>query len=123
MTPTGPGQAAAPRRRWRSAVPRPHRLGPLMLSDDEQADIRAAAQRSGLSPGAAARHDLPATPFAARDQIVELLQARLQLARIAALLPNAHAVEVLPELTRASRRLEHAANTLVRHAFRTADPK
>lgn len=121
-----PVPPAPRRRRRRAARARSHSLGPLKLSAGELADIRAAAARAGMSPGAyaahtvttTARHALVLLPATDRERIAELLHARIELARIATLLPTADAHTVLPALTRAARRIEQAADALTCHASR-----
>ncbi|MEV3986908.1 hypothetical protein [Nonomuraea sp. NPDC049758] len=124
MTPfSAPTAAPRQRRRRRAATTRPHRLGPLKLSDAERADVYAAAARAGMSPGsyaahvavAAARQELLVLPVADRDRIAELIHARVEFARTAALLPAAEAHALLPALTQAARRVEAAADAIARH--------
>ncbi|MGR6924323.1 hypothetical protein ACU635_59535 [[Actinomadura] parvosata] len=128
MTPiSAPAPASRQRRRRRTTTTRPHRLGPLKLSDAERADVYAAAARAGMSPGsyaahvavAAARQELLVLPLADRDRIAELIHARVELARTAALLPARDAHTLLPALTQAARRVEAAADAISRHPAAT----
>lgn len=126
---SAPAAAPRQRRRRRATTTRPHRLGPLKLSDAERADLYAATSRAGMSPGsyaahvavAAARQELLVLPLADRDRIAELIHARVELARTAALLPADEAHVLLPVLTRAARRVEAAADAIARHP--SAAPK
>jgi hypothetical protein len=125
--PAPPPPPPVPRRRRRRAARlRSHTLGLFKLTDGELADIRAAAASAGMTPGAyaahtvttTARHALILLPATDRERLAELLHARIELARIATLLPDAEAHTVLPELTRAARRIEQAADAIARHASR-----
>lgn len=83
-------------RRRRSKVARPHRVGPLRLSDDEQAVITVAATLAKESPGAyiaaaalaVARGEIAPLPIDERERLRELMRARGQLTAILADLPR-----------------------------------
>ncbi|SEH03448.1 hypothetical protein SAMN05444920_1378 [Nonomuraea solani] len=68
---------------------------------------------------AAARQELLVLPVADRDRITELIHARVELARTAALLPATDAHTLLPALTRAAQRVEAAADAIARHPAAT----
>ncbi|MFD0737570.1 hypothetical protein [Planotetraspora mira] len=77
------------RRRERQAVPRPY-VVKFVLTEQEYADFRAAAERLGLAQGAyaaeaslaAARMANPPMPDPFREALVELMQASGQVRRI-----------------------------------------
>ncbi|MFI0418375.1 hypothetical protein [Spongiactinospora sp. 9N601] len=113
MLPAVPRLPRTQRRRRRAATARPHQVG-FKLSDDEHADVSTATEPTGPAVGAyaaqvvtvAARQEPLVLPVADRDRIAELIQARAELARAAALLTAAERDAVLPVLTRAARRIE-----------------
>ncbi|GAA1276695.1 hypothetical protein Psi02_00300 [Planotetraspora silvatica] len=77
------------RRRERQAVPRPY-VVKFVLTEQEYADFRAAAERLGLAQGAyaaeaslaAARMANPPMPDPLREALIELMQASGQVRRI-----------------------------------------
>ena len=84
-------QVFPPQRRLarRNDEPRPHRLN-LRLGDDERAAIEAGAQLSGLTPTsyaakmavAVAMGTLTPIPTTTREELRELVEARVALTRI-----------------------------------------
>ncbi|MCT9934957.1 hypothetical protein N5079_32595 [Planotetraspora sp. A-T 1434] len=87
------------RRRERQAVPRPY-VVKFVLTAEEYADFRRAAQRLGLAHGAyaaeaalaAARMVNPPTPDPLREALIELMHASGQVRRIGVNLNQAVAV-------------------------------
>jgi hypothetical protein len=125
-------------RRPKDGARRPFKVGPLALSAAELADVRRAAARAGLAPGAyaaqvvvaVARQEITVLPTDVRALLLELVQARAELGAVGALLRAAGerpgtpapieagteaAVEedtVAVRLRHAMRRLEDAADAL-----------
>lgn len=109
-------------RRARSPSRRDHTLGPLRFSTEEITAIQLAAERAGrLAPGAwaatmlvaVARQELVIVPTGDRARMLELVQARADLARIATLLErDAPAPEVRRQVMRAAQRVEAAADAI-----------
>ena len=108
------------RRRQRRTVERDRRVS-ARFSDDELADVTAAAGRTSLTPAgyvaeaalAAARGTVPPAPSAARDAIAELARSQAALARIGNNLNQLTAAynathEMPPELDRVLRLVGNA---------------
>ncbi|KAA9380077.1 MobC family plasmid mobilization relaxosome protein [Microbispora cellulosiformans] len=83
------GSKQVRQRRQRQAVPRPH-VVKFVLTEEEYADFRTAAQRLGLAHGAyaaeaalaAARMVNPPMPDPLREALIELMHAAGQVRRI-----------------------------------------
>lgn len=86
----------APRRRSRQAVPRP-RLVKFFVTDQELADLDAAAERAGLARGAfateavlaAARGTRPGAGSELRERLVEFMSAAGLVRRVGTILNQA----------------------------------
>lgn len=122
-----PGDSAARRaisdlRRARASSRRDHTLGPLRFSTEEITAIRLAAERAGrLAPGAwaakvlvaVARQELAIVPTGDRARMLELVQARTDLARIAEVLERTvPSPELRRQVVRAAQRVEAAADAI-----------